>query len=515
MSEQDPAAPRKRSRWGEAVTQEVEQPANGSHAASNEATDSAAAKRPRKSKWDNVQPADIGYANNNDPSRISKDALAKAQRMAAIQAQIAQQIKSLSTGPAEALTFPGMIGPQVLSNLIRRETFKPAPLILDEKGRHVDAEGREVSLKASSVSVLKANQRERRHLPILQPSVTREAPIVDPRMSVPTGDRKKRATFTFVEDQRYIRRAERFRNKMAVAEFNKQLKQMKEDRGQEAEKETLAQINLALLKKKQETVPDVEWWDTRFLANQAYDWAEGEAAPNASLRLDKVDLLVEHPVPIEPPSEAPEPPPLPMFLTRAERKKLRRRTRLERELQRQEMVARGLAPPPEPKVKISNMMRVLSADATADPTKIEQEVRRQMALRLKNHNDRNQARKKTPGEKRAKKLERLAKEVAVETTVHVYKVGDLSSKQNRFKIDVNAQYYKLHGVGLMTDDLNLVLVEGGAKSLAKFKKLVTRRIKWNAQEGEEAADDPDHSGPDQEEEAGGKGSNYCELVWEG
>jgi U4/U6 small nuclear ribonucleoprotein PRP3 len=38
------------------------------------------------------------------------------------------------------------------------------------------------------------------------------------------------------------------------------------------------------------------------------------------------------------------------------------------------MVARGLIPPPEPKVKISNMMRVLSADATADPTKIEQEV---------------------------------------------------------------------------------------------------------------------------------------------
>jgi U4/U6 small nuclear ribonucleoprotein PRP3 len=42
-------------------------------------------------------------------------------------------------------------------------------------------------------------------------------------------------------------------------------------------------------------------------------------------------------------------------------------------------------------VKISNMMRVLSADATADPTKIEQEVKRQMQLRLKNHNDRNQA----------------------------------------------------------------------------------------------------------------------------
>ena len=71
-------------------------------------------------------------------------------------------------------------------------------------------------------------------------------------MSISAGERKKRATFTFVEDQRYIKRAEKFRNKMAVAEFNTQLKKMKEDRGHEAEKESLAQINLALLKKKQE-----------------------------------------------------------------------------------------------------------------------------------------------------------------------------------------------------------------------------------------------------------------------
>ncbi|KAJ1485206.1 hypothetical protein T484DRAFT_1794641 [Baffinella frigidus] len=81
---------------------------------------------------------------------------------------------------------------------------------------------------------------------------------------------------------------------------------------------------------------------------------------------------------------------------------------MERELQRQEMVARGFIPapepkvkmgnmmrvlaadatadlnPPEPKVKISNMMRVLAADATADPTKIEMEVKKQMAVHLKN-----------------------------------------------------------------------------------------------------------------------------------
>jgi U4/U6 small nuclear ribonucleoprotein PRP3 len=288
------------------------------------------------------------------------------------------------------------------------------------------------------VSTLRANQRDQRAIPLLEPPSMGKGDgedgkpsIVDPRMKVGAAVRQKRATFTFVEDQRYIKRAERFRNKMAVAEFNEQLKRMKEDRGKEAEKETLQQVNLALLKTKLQSVPDTEWWDTRVLADgQTYTGADGAPA----LLEDKITIYVEHPVPIEPPSEAPAPPPLPMFLTKKERKKLRRRTRMERELQRQEMVARGFIPAPEPKVKISNMMRVLAADATADPTKIEQEVRKQMAVRLKNHEDRNQARKTTAEEKREKKLAKISRETEVETVVHLYKVGDLSSKHNLYKV---------------------------------------------------------------------------------
>ncbi|EKX32783.1 hypothetical protein GUITHDRAFT_39459, partial [Guillardia theta CCMP2712] len=225
------------------------------------------------------------------------------------------------------------------------------------------------------------------------------------------------------------------------------------------------------------------------------------------LAVERITIYVEHPVPIEPPAEAAEPPPLPMFLTKKERKKLRRRTRMERELQRQEMVARGFIPPPEPKVKISNMMRVLAADATADPTKIEQEVKKQMAQRLKNHNDRNQARKKTAEEKRAKKLAKIEKETAFETAVHLYKIGDLQSKQNRYKIDVNAQYYKLHGIGIISDESCLLVIEGGIRSLNKFRKLLERRIKWN-----KTAEDEEEEEEEMKEE---EGKNFCKLVWVG
>jgi U4/U6 small nuclear ribonucleoprotein PRP3 len=467
--------------------------------------------------------ANVAVANPNDASRINKDAIAKAQRMAAIQAQIQQQMQNLqsvpgagnllgSAGPAAALGMPGIAAPGLPG--VPKTTFMPAPLILDEKGRHVDSSGKEVVQKAEAVATLKANQRELRAIPLIEPEQAKSkvvhGDLVDPRMSMDTGRRQKRATFTFVEDQRYIKRAERFRNKMRIQEFNEQLRKIRQDKGEKAEKESLIQINLELLKQKQEPVPDVEWWDARMLVD-AKSYGGEQGAPVGAE--DKITIYVEHPVPIEPPAEAPEPPPLPMFLTKKERKKLRRRTRMERELQRQEMVARGFIPPPEPKVKISNMMRVLSADATADPTKIEQEVKKQMEQRLKNHNDRNAARKKTVEEKRAKKLEKIAKETEVETTVHLYKIGDLQSKQNRYKIDVNAQYYKLHGIGIISDDCSLLCLEGGLKSLNKIKKLLQRRIKWNKSADDEEGEE-DEMESDNEEAKGGK-NNFCKFVWEG
>ena len=104
-------------------------------------------------------------ANQNDASRVSKDAIAKAQRMAAIQAQIQQQMQNLQAVPGAGMGLgalggavmgiPGIAAPGLPT---KRETFMPAPLILDDKGRHVDSSGKEVVQKAEAVATLKANQ---------------------------------------------------------------------------------------------------------------------------------------------------------------------------------------------------------------------------------------------------------------------------------------------------------------------------------------------------------------------
>jgi U4/U6 small nuclear ribonucleoprotein PRP3 len=81
-------------------------------------------------------------------------------------------------------------------------------------------------------------------------------------------------------------------------------------------------------------------------------------------------------VPLPPPAEAPPPPPQPLKLTAKEQKKLRTQRRLAREKERQEMLRQGLLEPPPPKVRIANLMRVLGAEATADPTVSKRRVAR-------------------------------------------------------------------------------------------------------------------------------------------
>ena len=121
------------------------------------------------------------------------------------------------------------------------------------------------------------------------------------------------------------------------------------------------------------------------------------------LKIEKINFYVEHPRPIEPPAEPAPPPPQPLKLTKQEQKKLRTQRRIAKEKERQEMIRQGVIEPPKPKVKISNLMKVLGTEATQDPTRLEKEIRSAAAEREQAHIDRNIASKLTPDELREKK----------------------------------------------------------------------------------------------------------------
>jgi U4/U6 small nuclear ribonucleoprotein PRP3 len=191
-------------------------------------------------------------------------------------------------------------------------------------------------------------------------------------------------------------------------------------------------------------IPEAEWWDVHILKNGTYDdISDGKW----EIKPEKINLYVEHPVPMQPPMEAPPPPPQPLKLTKREQKKLRTQRRQQREQEKQEMIRQGLLEPPKPKVKISNLMRVLTDEATADPTAIEKEVRQQMEERASAHEDRNLARQLTPAERRERKIRKLFDDPtgSVETQVHVYRVESLANPKNKFRVDINAQENRLSG----------------------------------------------------------------------
>jgi U4/U6 small nuclear ribonucleoprotein PRP3 len=184
-----------------------------------------------------------------------------------------------------------------------------------------------------------------------------------------------------------------------------------------------------------------EWWDAALLS-------DGKSYGAEVLR-EKITLYVEHPVPLPPPAgaEAPPPPPQPLKLTKAEQKKLRTQRRVAREQEKQEMIRQGLLEPPKPKVKISNLMRVLTDTAAADPTAIEKEVRAQMAERAEAHEDRNLARALTPAERKEKKLRKMFEDSggSGETHVRVYRIESLKNPKHKFRVDINAQENHLTG----------------------------------------------------------------------
>jgi U4/U6 small nuclear ribonucleoprotein PRP3 len=80
----------------------------------------------------------------------------------------------------------------------------------------------------------------------------------------------------------------------------------------------------------------------------------------------------------------------------------------------------------------------------------------------------------------------------------------LSHSQHKFKVDTNAQQLGLTGVAVLNPEFALVIVEGGARSIKSYKKLMLRRIQWSSEEDDEM------SNPEEE-----KKENRCILVWQG
>merc|ERR1712151_1353142 len=332
-------------------------------------------------------------------------------------------------------------------------------------------------------------------------------------------ERQRRKNFRFIEEGSLVRKEKRMVQKMQEKalgmdkekEDKKKKEPEKRKEQEKEEQEKAAEIGIKKIEPKimrREPIPDVEWWDMPFLKEDIH----GQKRQYTEVNVEKITPYVEHPVQIKITTEKEATDAAMMHLTPKERKKLRRLKRQERTQEIRDKIKMGILQPPPPKVKMSNLMRVLGDEAIADPSTVERKVRQQVEQRRKEHEQRNEARKLPAEERKAKKRQKWMAEQEPVTGVLVFKIKDLANKRHLFKIDMNAQQFHLTGCCVGCPGVaNIVIVEGGPRAIKRYKKLMTRRIKWS----EDQKDDDDDDDDDDEEVTAPKLQDHCVLIWEG
>ncbi|XP_071098058.1 U4/U6 small nuclear ribonucleoprotein Prp3-like [Haliotis cracherodii] len=426
---------------------------------------------------------------------LMTDAMDKARRAAELQAQIQARLTGLS---------------QSVPGLKQIALSGPTPLILNEEGQTIDANtGMAVQLQLHTPT-LKANIRAKRReqfkgLIDKPPEEISDSKFFDPRVGAKGATRQKRS-FKFHDKGKFESLAQRLRTKA-------QLDRLQNEIASAAKKTGIASAaKLATIVPKKEIkegdTPDIEWWDYFITIKESYEELPSDKASRRAM-LQGITMLVEHPAQLRPPAEPTKEISIPVYLTKKERKKLRRQNRQEAEKELQEKIRLGLQPPPEPKVRMANLMRVLGTEAVQDPTKIEAHVRAQMAKRQKAHEEANAARKLTTEQRREKKMKKIKEDTTLGVNVNVYRVRDLNNPARKFKIEANANQLFMTGFVVMYKDCNVIVVEGGPKQQRKFRRLMMQRIKW-AEDTKKKKDDDDSDSEEEEEKY-----NKCVLVWEG
>lgn len=251
--------------------------------------------------------------------------------------------------------------------------------------------------------------------------------------------------------------------------------------------------NLAEHLYKPQYPPIVEWWDRPYLSEMKY---------GSELKLDSeeapVSIYIQHPVLIPPPWESHLSEEKAMYLTKKEMKRIRRNDRQQKHKDKQDRIKLGLDAPPPPKVKLSNLMNVLTNEAIKDPTGVEMKVKQEVEERYQKHMQENEERKLTKDEKHDKIKRQHEQDLQKGYFTTVYKVQTLQDPQHFFKVDMNAKQLDFVGVILLNPRFNLIIVEGGLKNINFYKKLMTRRIKWT--QGGQLED---------------LSQNQCDVLWEG
>ncbi|KAK2737009.1 hypothetical protein FQN55_001341 [Onygenales sp. PD_40] len=379
--------------------------------------------------------------------------------------------------------------PKFATTMANRRTESPVPSIKSSKPKA------QLDLSGPSLEETKSN-------PYFDPSLGNKTALARPRQS---------RQLVFNQKGKYIQQAAALRRLAQLEAMKKSI----------AERARQAGIDEDLDVEKAFLVPAppaIEWWDEGLVNGTDYSAIDDPQ----NLKIDSQDsvitIYIQHPVLLEPPQDKNIPAPKPMFLTAKEQAKIRRQRRMADLKEQQAKIRLGLEPAPPPKVKKSNLMRVLGEEAVKDPTAVEARVNREIAERFEKHMTTNEERKLTKEQRQEKLAVQQEQDASKGIHMSVYKIDNLANGRHRFKISKNAEQNALSGICVMHPKFNLVIVEGGHHSVNAYKKLMLNRIDWT----ENTTPNNDRealaswlAAEDEKGELKDLSQNTCTLVWEG
>jgi U4/U6 small nuclear ribonucleoprotein PRP3 len=470
------------------------------------------------------RPHPEGQGPNGDAKRLKPaEALAAARAKAAeIAARFAAKKTEAANGASKISTPPPAAAPAVSDSQARLEAMrarmaalkgttnlevKPAapdstaPKFPTTKGNRA-SETPKVESKPQAAAT-KQNKPQDEEI---------ENPYFDPKSAGPVRGRAPRQ-IVFNEHGKYLDQASKLRAQSRLEQIKKMLALQARRAGldENSERGFLVQ-----------QPPDVEWWDEGVLADKTYDCI---GQPD-KVKIDSDDsiitIYVQHPPLLKAPQDQRLVEVKPMYLTTKEQQKLRRMRRAADLKEHQAKIRLGLEPPPPPKVKRGNMMRVMGEQAIADPTAVEMLVESQIQQRHDDHVTTNQDRKLSKEQKDAKLAQNQSKDAQKGLYMCVFKINTLAFGKHRYQVDHNAKELALSGVTIFNPDLNLVIVEGGSYAITKYKKLMLQRIKWqdnapptDTQAEKQASDPRWMRSTDELGNLKDHTSNKCILIFEG
>ncbi|VEU19916.1 DEKNAAC100515 [Brettanomyces naardenensis] len=341
---------------------------------------------------------------------------------------------------------------------------------------------------------------------------SRKGFIINPYLdqsSISAAPERTKRLLEFNPRGKYIEQAEELREKW------------KEEEKEKLRQEELKSLNLVPDEKSGEQYyapmlpPGIEWWDRQLVKGGSYK--DINNLDNLTYRdptdeENPITSYIQHPVTIPAPWEKNLPLPKPLFLTKKETKRLRKNERLISMRERQDKIKLGLEPAPPPRIKLKNLMTVLTNETIKNPTEVEMRVKREVEQRKIVHDKMNKERELTKDQRNDKLMQKIENDRAEGCHSCIFKINRLVNPKHLYKVDINAKEFKLTGLCInLEGGMSLVIAEGGHRALKKYKRLLLRRIKWQENEVPKRAIESDAPVQPLEDLS----TNSCGLIWEG